>query len=180
LPTVSIGVPLLYNRVPRPRRNAWKPCHSTPVPCNVFLIIFDPRVAKSRGKTRGPSKTHVVPGFCFRCFFSSAITFGKRCTLAARCSVFVSMTSLCHTVRTTINCLITSKSSIHRVSRSLPRSDTALQHLDVGKTLLSIFRCLTDSAGFAGSASIENDFLCLRQRRRPGLQAGEGYGPVQI
>ena len=48
--------PLLYNRVPRPRRNAWKPCHSTPVPSNVFLIIFDPRVAKSRGKHADPRR----------------------------------------------------------------------------------------------------------------------------
>src|SRR5580692_2952573 len=70
--------------------------------------------------------------------------------------------------------------SIHRVSRSLPRLDSAFQHLDVGKALRLIFRCLTDSAGFAGSTSIENDFLSLRQRRRPGLQAGEGYGPVEI
>jgi hypothetical protein len=75
---------------------------------------------------------------------------------------------------------ITSKPSIHRVSRSLPRLDSAFQHLDVGKALLLIFRCLTDSARFGGSRSIEDDFLCLRQRRRPGLQAGEGYGPVQI
>jgi len=79
-----------------------KPCHSTPVPCNVFLIIFDPRVAKSRGKTCGPSKTHVVPGFCFRCFFSSAITFGKRCTLAVQCSVFVSMTCAIPSARRSI------------------------------------------------------------------------------
>src|SRR5580693_7484676 len=41
--------------------------------------------------------------------------------------------------------------SIHRVSRSLPRLDSAFQHLDVGKALLLIFRCLTDSAGFARS-----------------------------
>jgi hypothetical protein len=75
---------------------------------------------------------------------------------------------------------ITPKPSIHRVSRSLPPLDSAFQHLDVGKTLRLIFRCLTDSAGFARSRSIEDDFLCLRQRRRSGLQAGEGYGPVQI
>jgi hypothetical protein len=70
--------------------------------------------------------------------------------------------------------------STHRVSRNLPRFDTAFQHRDVLKALRLILRCLTDSAGFAGSTSIENDFLCLRQRRRSGLQAGEGYGPVQI
>ena len=75
---------------------------------------------------------------------------------------------------------ITSKPSIHRVSRSLPRLDSAFQHFDVRKAPLLVFRCLTDSARFAGSSSIENDFLCLRQRRRPGLQAGEGYGPFQI
>jgi len=75
---------------------------------------------------------------------------------------------------------ITSKPSIHRVSRSLPRLDSAFQHLNVGKSLCLIFRCLTDSARFGGSSSIEDDFLCLRQRRRSGLQAGEGYGPVQI
>jgi hypothetical protein len=46
--------------------------------------------------------------------------------------------------------------SIRRVSRSLPRLDSAFQHLDVGKALLLIFRCLTDSTGFAGSTSIEN------------------------
>ena len=70
--------------------------------------------------------------------------------------------------------------SIHRVSRNLPRLDSAFQHLDVRKALRLIFRCLTDSTRFGGSSSIEDDFLCLRQRRRPGLQAGEGYGPVQI
>src|SRR6266404_5115708 len=75
---------------------------------------------------------------------------------------------------------ITSKPSIHRVSRSLPRLDSAFQHLDVRKALFLVFRCLTDSARFGGSSSIENDFLCLRQRRRPRLEAGEGYGPVQI
>ena len=72
------------------------------------------------------------------------------------------------------------ETSIHRESRSLPRLDSAFQHLDVGKTLRLVFRCLTDSARFGGSSSIEDDFLCLRQRRRSGLQAGEGYGPVQI
>jgi len=70
--------------------------------------------------------------------------------------------------------------SIHRVSRSLPCLYPTFQHGNVLKALRPVFRCLTDSAGFAGSTSIENDFLCLRQRRRPGLQAGEGYGPVQI
>ena len=75
---------------------------------------------------------------------------------------------------------ITSKPSIHRVSRSLPRLDPAFQHLDVRKALLLVFRCLTDSARFGGSSSIENDFLCLWQRRRPGLKGGEGYGLVQI
>jgi len=70
--------------------------------------------------------------------------------------------------------------SIHRVSRSLPRLDAAFQHLGVRKALRLVFRCLTDSARFARSRSIKDDFLCLRQRRRPGLQAGEGYGPVQI
>src|SRR5258708_28118555 len=53
--------------------------------------------------------------------------------------------------------------SIHRVSRSLPRLDSAFQHLDVRKALRLIFRCLTDSTRFAGSSSIENDFPCLRQ-----------------
>jgi hypothetical protein len=75
---------------------------------------------------------------------------------------------------------ITSKPSIYRVSRGLPPLDSAFQHLDVGKALRLVLRCLTDSARFGGSSSIEDDFLCLRQRRRPGLQAGEGYGPVQI
>jgi hypothetical protein len=70
--------------------------------------------------------------------------------------------------------------SIHRVSSSLPRLDSTFQHFDVRKALRLIFRCLTDSARFGGSRSIKDDFLCLRQRRRPGLQAGEGYGPVQI
>jgi hypothetical protein len=56
---------------------------------------------------------------------------------------------------------ITSKPSIHRVSRSLPRIDSAFQHLDVRKALLPIFRCLTDSARFARSRSIEDDFLRL-------------------
>jgi len=73
-----------------------------------------------------------------------------------------------------------SKPSIHRVSRSLPRLDSAFQHLDVGKALLLIFRCLTDSARFAGSSSIENDFLRLWQRGRAGLELGERYGPFQI
>jgi len=60
------------------------------------------------------------------------------------------------------------------------RFDTALEHFDVGKAFRPIFGCLTDSARVGESRSIENDFLCLRQRRRPGLQGGEGYGPVQI
>ena len=51
--------------------------------------------------------------------------------------------------------------SIHRVSRSVPRLDSAFQHLDVRKTLLLIFRCLTDSGRFGGSRSIEDDFLGL-------------------
>jgi hypothetical protein len=56
---------------------------------------------------------------------------------------------------------ITSKPSIYRVSRGLPRLDPAFQHLDVRKTLLLIFRCLTDSTRFGGSRSIEDDFLGL-------------------
>jgi hypothetical protein len=70
--------------------------------------------------------------------------------------------------------------SIHRVSRSLPRLDSAFQHLDVRKALRLVFRCLTDSARFGGSRSIKDDFLRLRQGPRSELQAGEGYGPVQI
>jgi hypothetical protein len=70
--------------------------------------------------------------------------------------------------------------SIHRVSRSLPRLDAAFQHLDVRKALLLVFRCLTDSAGFAGSSSIEDDFLRLWQRGRAGLELDERYGPFQI
>jgi hypothetical protein len=56
---------------------------------------------------------------------------------------------------------ITSKPSIHRVSGSLPRLHSAFQHLDVGKALRLIFRCLTDSARFPRSRSIEDDFLRL-------------------
>jgi hypothetical protein len=56
---------------------------------------------------------------------------------------------------------ITSKPSIHRVSRSLPRLDPAFQHLEVHKALRLVFRCLTDSATFAWSRSIEDDFLRL-------------------
>jgi hypothetical protein len=56
---------------------------------------------------------------------------------------------------------ITSQPSIHRVSRSLPRLDSAFQHLDVRKALRLIFRCLTDSGRFGGSRSIEDDFLRL-------------------
>ena len=51
--------------------------------------------------------------------------------------------------------------SIHRVSRSLPRLNTAFQHLDVRKALRLVFRCLTDSARFGGSRSIKNDLLRL-------------------
>jgi hypothetical protein len=51
--------------------------------------------------------------------------------------------------------------SIHRVTRSFPRFDATFQHLHVGKALLPIFRCLTDSGRFARSSSIEDDFLCL-------------------
>jgi hypothetical protein len=51
--------------------------------------------------------------------------------------------------------------SIHRVSRSLPRLDSAFQHLDVCKALRLVFRCLTDSARFAWSRSIEDDLLGL-------------------
>src|SRR4029077_12511279 len=56
---------------------------------------------------------------------------------------------------------ITSKPSNHRVSRSLPRLDAAFQHLGVRKALRLVFRCLTDSARFARSPSIEDDFLGL-------------------
>jgi hypothetical protein len=56
---------------------------------------------------------------------------------------------------------IKSKPSIHRVSRSLPRLDSAFQHLGVRKALRLVFRCLTDSARFARSRSIEDDFLRL-------------------
>jgi hypothetical protein len=56
---------------------------------------------------------------------------------------------------------ITSNPSIHRVSGSLPRLDSAFQHLDVGKALRLIFCCLTGSARFGGSSSIEDDFLRL-------------------
>src|ERR1700686_1756295 len=75
---------------------------------------------------------------------------------------------------------IPSKPSIHRVSRSLPRLDSAFQHLDVRKALRLIFRCLTDSARFGGSRSIEDDFLRLRQRVYPRLEAGERYRTIQI
>jgi hypothetical protein len=51
--------------------------------------------------------------------------------------------------------------SIHRVSCSLPRLDSAFQHLDVCKALLLVFCCLTDSARFGGSRSIKNDLLRL-------------------
>src|SRR5216683_7972654 len=56
---------------------------------------------------------------------------------------------------------ITSKPSIHRVSRSLPRVDSAFQDLDVCKALPLVFRCLTDSGRFARSRSIEDDLLRL-------------------
>jgi hypothetical protein len=69
---------------------------------------------------------------------------------------------------------------IHRVSRSLPRLDSAFQHRDVRKALLLVFRCLTDSARFARSSSIEDDFLRLWQRGRAGLELGERYRPLQI
>jgi hypothetical protein len=69
---------------------------------------------------------------------------------------------------------------IHRVSRSLPRLDSAFQHADVRKALRLIFRCLTDSARFAGSSSIEDDFLRLWQRGRAGLELGERYRPLRI
>ena len=51
----------------------------------------------------------------------------------------------------------------HRVASSFPRFDTALKHLDVGKALLTVFGCLTGSARFGGSGSIEDDFLGLGQ-----------------
>ena len=70
---------------------------------------------------------------------------------------------------------ITSKPSNHRVSRSLPRLDSAFQHFDVCKALLLVFRCLTDSARFGGSRSIEDDFLRLWQRVYPRLEARERY-----
>jgi hypothetical protein len=70
--------------------------------------------------------------------------------------------------------------SIHRVSRSLPRLDSAFQHLDVGKALRLVFRCLTDSARFAWSRSIEDDFLQLWQGVYPRLEAGERYRTFQI
>ena len=60
----------------------------------------------------------------------------------------------------------------HRVTRSFPGCDSALQHFDVGKALLLVFRCLTGSARFSGSRSIEDDFLRLRERRHSGLEAG--------
>jgi len=56
---------------------------------------------------------------------------------------------------------IVKAASIHRVSRSFPRLDSAFQHPNVRKALRLVFRCLTDSARFGGSRSIEDDFLRL-------------------
>jgi hypothetical protein len=70
--------------------------------------------------------------------------------------------------------------SIRRVSRSLPRVESAFQHLGVLKALFPEFRCLTDSGGFAGSGSIEDNFLSLRQRSHARLKAGERYRPFQV
>jgi len=51
--------------------------------------------------------------------------------------------------------------SIHRVSRSLPCLYPTFQHRNVLKALRPVFRCLTDSGGFARSPSIEDDLLRL-------------------
>ena len=71
-------------------------------------------------------------------------------------------------------------SSRDRVSRGLPRLDSAFQHLDVRKALRLVFRCLTDSARFGGSRSIEDDFLRFWQRVYTRLKGGERYGAFQI
>jgi len=70
-----------------------------------------------------------------------------------------------------------SKPSIHRVSRGLHASTPPFSTLTLVKPAPDI-SLLTDSARFA--KLIEDDFLCLRQRRRSGLQAGEGYGPSRF
>jgi len=61
----------------------------------------------------------------------------------------------------------------HRVAGSFPCFYTALEHFDVGKAFRPIFGCLTDSARFGGSRSIENDFLRLRQRSQPRSEIGQ-------
>jgi hypothetical protein len=73
---------------------------------------------------------------------------------------------------------ITSKPSIHHVTSSLPRLDSTFHHLDVRKALLLVFRCLTDSTRFAGSSSIEDDFLSFWQRGYQGLELGERYRTI--
>ena len=70
--------------------------------------------------------------------------------------------------------------SIHRVSRSLPRFHTAFEHRDVLKALRPVFRCPTDSGGFARSSSIEDDFLRLWQRLYTRLEADERYRAFQV
>jgi hypothetical protein len=68
----------------------------------------------------------------------------------------------------------------HRVAGSFPCFDTALEHFDVGKAFRPVFGCLTDSARFGGSRSIENDFLRLRQRSQPRSEIGQRDRAVQI
>src|ERR1700682_6206568 len=162
--------------VVQPRTETTTECvESVPLDARAFQRLLDnlrPSSCQVQRETRGPSKTHVVPGFCFRCFFSSAITFGKRCTLAARCSVFVSMTSLCHTVRTTINWQSSKSMSAH----FNPRSSASERSVHAATTTAHRATPSTASVIFSTSSNV---YLCVFSVRLPsGISTPSvGFGP---
>jgi hypothetical protein len=67
------------------------------------------------------------------------------------------------------------KSSIalNRIACCFPGIDSALEHLRVRESLTLVFGCLTGSACLAGSSSIKDNFLMLRQRLHFGFKTGQ-------
>lgn len=110
------------------------------------------------------------------CTFSFVLIRSPSNWIRGDASKVVTPRSTCHQdwmmIRCNPACLLPVPLRGHRVTCSFPRFDAALQHLDVGKALRPVFRCLTGSARFSGSTSIEDDFLRFWERCQTGLQAG--------